>query len=71
MATKGVAKVAKKASTLIQRSRRVSPAEKAAFHDIDGAGLRHRPFLGLTADDETAIVERVGAGLDQLLKEQR
>jgi phage gpG-like protein len=56
--------------TFIQRSRRVAPAEKAAFHDTDGAGRVHRPFLGITSEDETAIVDRFAAGLDRLLKEQ-
>lgn len=57
--------------TLIQRSRGISPAEKAAFHQIDGAGKRHvlREFFGLTAADEQAIVDRVGKAIDEAIKE--
>jgi hypothetical protein len=53
--------------TMIQRSRSVSPAEKAAFHQIEGAGRSHvlREFFGLTPDDESAIVDRVAKALDQ------
>lgn len=56
--------------TLIQRSRSVSPAEKAAFHQITGAGKRHtrREFFGLTPDDEAAIVDRVRNALEQELR---
>lgn len=66
--TKQVTRVAK---TAIQRSRQVSPEEKAAFHQITGAGRSHvtRPFLGLTPDDEAAIVERVDRFLTQAVRE--
>lgn len=55
---------------MIQRSRRVAPSAKAAFHQVTGAGRSHvkRAFFGLTADDETAIVARVRQGLTQALK---
>lgn len=43
--------------TLIQRSRSVRPSEKAAFHQITGAGKSRvkREFFGLSPVDETAI----------------
>lgn len=57
--------------TMIQRSRSVSPTEKAAFHQIEGAGKRHvkREFFGLTTADEQAIVDRVEQALDEAIKE--
>jgi len=44
-------------ATLIQRSRGVRPSEKAAFHQITGAGKSHvkREFFGLSTADEDAI----------------
>ncbi len=59
--------------TLLQQSRRVSPAEKAAFHNIDGAGRRHvrREFFGLNASDEEAIVDRLDQALAKKVKETR
>lgn len=55
---------------MIQRSRSVSPSEKAAFHQVVGAGRSHvrREFFGLTADDEAVIVERVRKALEQELR---
>lgn len=56
--------------TFIQRSRALSPAEKAAFHQIDGAGKSHvkRPFFELDSADENAIVDRIQGGLDKALR---
>jgi hypothetical protein len=47
--------------TLIQRSRRVPPAEKATFHQITGAGRRKviREFFGVSRQDEDAIHQRL------------
>lgn len=58
--------------TFIQRSRNVPSEQKAAFHQVAGAGRSRvkRPFLGLTPDDEQAIVDRFAVGLDRILKEQ-
>lgn len=58
--------------TLIQRSREVSPAEKASFHNIEGAGKRGvlREFFGIAPSDEGAIVDRIGVYLEKMLKEQ-
>jgi len=55
--------------TLIQRSRRKSAAEKAAYHEITGAGRSRvrRPFFGLNAEDERQILARVDRGLQQQL----
>ena len=46
---------------MIQRSRRISPAEKAAYHQEAGAGRSRvkRKFLGLTEADEDAILARI------------
>jgi len=59
--------------TLIQQSRRKSPAEKAAFHQITGAGKSRvkREFFGLTTADEDAILKRVDQALDRTLKATR
>jgi phage gpG-like protein len=56
--------------TLIQQSRRVSPSEKAAYHQVSGAGKSHtrRQFFGLSASDEAAIVDRVEQDLARRLK---
>lgn len=58
----------KSRQTFVQRSRSVSPSEKAAFHELTGAGKRHiaRPFLGLSPQDETTLLER----LDTLLHDK-
>ena len=56
--------------TLVQRSRSVPPAEKAAFHQETGAGKSKvkRQFFGLSAADEAAILERVHRGIEQMLR---
>jgi phage gpG-like protein len=59
--------------TLIQSSRSVSPAEKAAFHQITGAGKSHvlRRFFGLSESDEAVIIDRIATQLDRAVKEKR
>jgi phage gpG-like protein len=61
--------VAKKSGTLIQRSRRVSAAEKAAYHELTGAGKSRvkRPFFGLDEKDEAAIMARIDQGIQAAL----
>jgi phage gpG-like protein len=56
--------------TFLQASRLVPPSEKAAFHQVSGAGRSHvkREFFGLTEDDETAIVAKLDTALRQQLK---
>ena len=58
--------------TLIQRSRRVSPAEKATFHVLNGAGKAGtiRDFFGLTSQDEQTIEDEIGAQLDVNLRRE-
>lgn len=58
--------------TLIQRSRRVSPAEKATYHELTGAGRGRtlRPFFGLDDRDETAIVDLIDKGIQQALAKE-
>lgn len=53
--------------TLIQRSRRVSPAEKAAFHQVAGAGRSRvlREFFDLNVN-ELGQIKRL---MDQRLKQ--
>lgn len=60
---------ASRPKTLIQQSRQKSPAEKAAYHQIVGAGRSHvkRRFFGLSASDEAVIVARIDRGLKELL----
>ena len=59
--------------TFIQNSRRKSPAEKAAYHQMTGAGTSkvRREFFGLTPTDEDAIVNRINSHLDRALKGTR
>jgi hypothetical protein len=51
--------------TLVQRSRRVNPQQKAIYHQVEGAGPSRvrREFLGLTARDIAAISTRLEAGI--------
>jgi len=56
--------------TFIQRSRSKTPAEKAAFHQIDGAGRARvkRPFFELDRADEEAVVARINDGLQRAVR---
>ncbi len=56
--------------SMIARSRAVSPAEKAAFHQEEGAGRSRtlRQFFGLTTSDETAIVDLVERDIERRLR---
>lgn len=57
--------------TLIQQSRRVPAIEKAAYHQLAGAGRSRvlRPFLGLTPDDEQAILLRIETHLREVTQQ--
>ncbi len=59
--------------TLIQRSRAVSSAKKAAWHELEGAGKSRtkRQFFGLNADDEQALEKRISDGLDRAIRETK
>lgn len=52
-------------ATRIQQSRAKSPAEKATYHELLGAGRSKvkREFFGLNSDDEAAIYARIEAGV--------
>jgi hypothetical protein len=60
------------AKTLIQKSREKTPAEKAAFHAIVGAGKSNviRDFFGLTPQDEDAIETEMDRALTVNLQRQ-
>ena len=57
--------------TMIQQSRRKSPAEKAAYHQEAGAGKGRikRRFFELSASDKAAIFSTLEAGVRKQLKE--
>jgi len=61
------------AQTLIQRSRRVGSAQKASYHELEGAGRSHvrRPFFELNDEDISQVLFRLELGLERLLKESR
>lgn len=56
--------------TFIQRSRSLGAAEKATFHQIDGAGRSHviRRFFDLSEADVTAITDRLSLSIDFTLQ---
>lgn len=56
--------------SLMQRSRTVSPALKASYHEYAGAGRKQvlRPFFGLTDEDAKEIEGKVNEALDRALK---
>jgi len=56
-------------ATFIQRSRAKSSAEKAAYHQLTGAGKRRikRPFFDLTEADAKAIEAAIGGHLDLVI----
>ena len=64
-ATKAVRRLAS-AAKLVQQSRRVSPAEKAAYHAVVGAGRSRviRDFFALNTQDETDITAVIDKALD-------
>lgn len=53
--------------TLIQQSRRVPNEQKALYHQVLGAGRSRvkREFLGLTDEDERAILQRLEGALNR------
>jgi len=61
------------AQTFIQRSRSKAPSEKAAYHQIVGAGKSRvkREFFGLTTADEDLIIERFAVHLERAVKVER
>lgn len=60
------------AKTFIQRSREKSPAEKATFHALSGAGRSGviRDFFGLTEAEEAAIEKELDLRLQVNLDRQ-
>lgn len=56
--------------TMIQRSRRKSASEKAAYHQVTGAGRSRvkRPFFGLDDRTEDAIFDKVERFVIKALK---
>jgi hypothetical protein len=54
-------------NTLIQRSRGMSPQQKAVFHNVVGAGRSkvRREFFNLGPQDTEAIVSLLETRLDQ------
>jgi hypothetical protein len=58
------------AGTFIQRSRSIGAAEKAEWHQLDGAGRSHvvRRFFDLSDADVSAITERLNTALDFTLQ---
>lgn len=56
--------------TFIQRSRSVSPAEKAVYHELEGAGRSHvrRRFFGMSKEDEAVITDLVERDIERRLK---
>lgn len=62
----------RKGPTLVQRSRRISPQQKAYWHHASGAGTSkiRRPFLELTEAEAAFIGDAIDKGiLEQLNKE--
>lgn len=66
-------KPTRSSGTFIQRSRSVGAGQKAAWHQVEGAGKSHvlRPFLGLSDADADAIAKRLDQGLDEQLAKVR
>jgi len=59
--------------TFIQRSRSKAPSEKAAYHQITGAGRAHvkREFFELTVADEDVILDRFAVALERAVQRER
>jgi hypothetical protein len=60
----------RKGQTFIQRSRGVGAAQKAQWHQVEGAGKAKakRPFFNLTAEDVRALEERLERHLDVIVR---
>jgi len=58
--------------TFIQRSRSVSPEQKAMYHAVLGTGRRRvvRDFFDVSADDQTVVAERLQQVLDRRIARQ-
>jgi hypothetical protein len=56
--------------TFIQRSRTVSPKQKAEWHEEEGAGRSHvkRSFFDLNAEDEAAIQQAIDDGVQRMIR---
>lgn len=64
-----MAKAKRRGPTLNQRSRRVSSAEKAAFHNLAGGGkLPMRAFVGNTDREIDELVRMLQARIDAKVK---
>ena len=71
MAKKATAKKAtRKGPTPIQRSRRVSPAAKAMFHQVTGAGKSKvkRKFFGLSREERADLVKFAARRIGQNIR---
>lgn len=60
----------RKGPTLIQRSRAVSPEQKAVYHVVAGAGKKRviRDFFDMNPQDEAEIVRLLGSRIDERLR---
>ena len=60
----------RKGPTLIQRSRAVSPEQKAIYHVVAGAGKARviRDFFDMNPQDEGEIVRLLGSRIDERLR---
>jgi hypothetical protein len=58
--------------TLIQQSRSVGGAEKAIYHQVEGAGKSKvkRQFLGLTDEDQRNIRRTLVEGMKKVQRDQ-
>lgn len=58
--------------TLMTRSRAIGPEQKALYHNDLGAGRGKvlREFVGLTAEDAAAVVDKVETFLQARLDDQ-
>lgn len=52
--------------TAIQQSRRLTPSQKATFHQVTGAGPSRvkREFFGISPLDEAVIEQELGLRID-------
>lgn len=70
MAKRAAPKRKRTGPTFVQRSRGVSAEQKALYHQVLGAGRAGvlRPFLGLTAEEERLIDQRIERLIDGALQ---